>query len=113
MDVSILLRDARIAAGLSQTELAERSGTSQTALSAYERGRKTPSASTLGRILAASGHQLGAVRASRPVRTPSAKALKRSGATLLEVLELAALLPTRHDNRTAFPGLPRPPLVGP
>jgi transcriptional regulator with XRE-family HTH domain len=49
---------ARRRAGLTQTELAERAGTSQAAVSAYESGRRSPSVDTLVRILAATGLEL-------------------------------------------------------
>lgn len=101
-----LIREARVATNLSQTELAERSGTSQATLSAYERGAKVPSAATLARILAACGMRLAATPRSRPVRTPGAAALARSGRALGEVLELAAELPTRHRSALDFPRLP-------
>jgi transcriptional regulator with XRE-family HTH domain len=58
VDASQLLREARRRAGLSQAELARRGGTSQPTLSAYERGRKDPSAATLVRLLAAAGTTL-------------------------------------------------------
>jgi transcriptional regulator with XRE-family HTH domain len=107
MDAATLLREARAAAGLSQAELAERSGTSQATLSSYEHGHRTPSAATLGRILAAAGRRLTAVPATRPVRSPGAAALDRAGRTLVEVLELASRLPTSHAVAELFPGLPR------
>lgn len=44
------LRAARIKRGLSQAQLAEASGVSQTAVSAYERGAKSPPALVLARI---------------------------------------------------------------
>lgn len=53
-----LIRMARRQAGLTQTELAERAGTSQAAVSAYESGRRSPSVDTLVRILAATGLEL-------------------------------------------------------
>ena len=49
---------ARRAAGLSQGLLAERAGTSRPTLSAYERGRKSPSLSTAERILSEAGFEL-------------------------------------------------------
>jgi len=49
---------ARRQAGLTQTELAQRAGTSQAAVSAYESGRRSPSVDTLCRILAATGLEL-------------------------------------------------------
>lgn len=53
-----LIRMARRQAGLTQTELADRAGTSQAAISAYESGRRSPSVDTLVRILAATGLEL-------------------------------------------------------
>lgn len=100
-----MLRAARLEAGLSQTELAERSGTSQATLSAYEHGHRNPSTETLARILAAAGRRLSSMP-GRPVRSPGAAALERAGETLLAVLELAAELPTRHRPESDFPGLP-------
>lgn len=53
-----MLRGARHRAGLSQDELARRTGTSRPTLSAYEHGRKAPSANTLERLLTAAGARL-------------------------------------------------------
>jgi transcriptional regulator with XRE-family HTH domain len=56
-----MLRRARMAAGLSQEELARLAGTSRPTLSAYEHGRKSPSAQALERLLAAAGYELDIV----------------------------------------------------
>jgi transcriptional regulator with XRE-family HTH domain len=61
MDTTMLLRRVRQASRLSQEELARRAGTSRPTLSAYEHGRKTPSADTLERLLAAAGFELDVV----------------------------------------------------
>ena len=53
-----LIRMARRKAGLTQTILAERAGTSQAAVSAYESGRRSPSVDTLSRLLAAAGFEV-------------------------------------------------------
>lgn len=53
-----LIRVARREAGLSQQQLASRAGTSQTAVSAYESGRRSPSVDTLCRLLAAAGFEV-------------------------------------------------------
>jgi uncharacterized protein len=53
-----IIRRVRAAAGLTQTELARRVGTRQSAISAYERGKREPSVSTLERIVAAAGSSL-------------------------------------------------------
>ncbi|MGL5866782.1 MAG: helix-turn-helix domain-containing protein [Dermatophilaceae bacterium] len=55
-----VLERARRGAGLTQTELAERAKTSRTAVSAYEHGRKSPSLSTLERLLGALGYEIQA-----------------------------------------------------
>jgi len=56
-----MLRDARRAAGLSQTDLARRAHTSRPTLSAYEHGRTVPTLQTAERILDAAGYDLVAV----------------------------------------------------
>lgn len=90
-----MVREARLAAGLTQAELAARARTSQAAISQYERGAKSPSAETLARLVEATGGRLSS-RSTPPVRRPTAAELERAGRTLEQVLELAALLPTRH-----------------
>lgn len=55
---SVLISQAREAAGLSKADLAERAGTSRPTLSAYEHGRVSPTLDTAERILAAAGHRL-------------------------------------------------------
>lgn len=56
--LDVLVRDARLAAGLSQRALARRAGTSQPAIARYERGVATPSLETLQRLVAACGQRL-------------------------------------------------------
>ena len=58
MTAAIILRAARKAAGLNQTELARLAGTSQPAISALERGAHDPSFDTLNRILGHTGWRL-------------------------------------------------------
>lgn len=55
---SNLLERARVEAGLSQDELAERAGTSRTTISAYEHGRKSPTMTTATRLLSSAGFEL-------------------------------------------------------
>jgi transcriptional regulator with XRE-family HTH domain len=55
-----LLERVRQEAGLSQEELATRAGTSRTTLSAYERGRKSPTLATVSRLLETAGYELTA-----------------------------------------------------
>lgn len=58
MDAAVLLRRARVDAGLSQAALAARAGTSQPAVSRYESGASSPSVETLDRLLSAMGARL-------------------------------------------------------
>lgn len=77
-----LLKQARVAAGLSQAALAERAETSRPTLSAYERGRKSPTLDTAARILVEAGFDLTitprieflevAVERGRPIQVPTA-----------------------------------------
>jgi len=53
-----LLRDARRHAGLTQAELAERLGTTQSAVAKLERAEANPTVQTLDRAVAATGHRL-------------------------------------------------------
>ena len=53
-----LLQLARLKAGLSQRELAERASVPTTMISAYERGKRKPSLMTLHRLLHAAGFEL-------------------------------------------------------
>lgn len=75
-----LLVQAREQAGMSQSSLAEAAGTSRSTLSAYERGRKSPTLATAARIVAATGNRLAVtadiefrqviVSGGRPIAVP-------------------------------------------
>jgi transcriptional regulator with XRE-family HTH domain len=67
---ALLLAQARTAAGLSKSALAERAGTSRTTLSAYEHGRVSPTLDTATRILAAAGHRLATEAITRWADVP-------------------------------------------
>lgn len=105
MDAGVALRNARTAAGLSQAALAERVGTSQATISAYENGTKQPSVATLSRLLAAAGARLTVTPAAQAVREPSAAQLKRTARSLADVLTLAEALPVRHRPTLGYPRL--------
>lgn len=51
MDPAERIRQARNAAGLTQTELARRSGVAQSNIAAYENGRRNPSVTMVARLL--------------------------------------------------------------
>lgn len=53
-----LLRRARVAAGLSQAELAARAGVTQSVISAYESGHRQPALRTLAALIDAASHEL-------------------------------------------------------
>ena len=103
MDIGETLREARLAAGLSQTELARRAGTSQATLSAYETGSKRPSVETLSRLLAATGRRLSVPTAS--ARSARGAEMERRGRILAEVMGLAEALPARHRRTLDYPRL--------
>lgn len=58
LDLAQMVYDARTAAGLSQTELARRMGTSQAAISQIEGGGQVPTITTLARVARATGRDL-------------------------------------------------------
>ena len=64
MRAESLLRDARHRAGLTQRELARRTGVAQSTIARIEGGLADPRVQTLERLLIACGESLGA--ASRP-----------------------------------------------
>jgi transcriptional regulator with XRE-family HTH domain len=105
MEAAVALRDARVAAGITQAELAQRASTSQATISAYENGSKQPSVATLSRLLAATGSRLTVARAAQPVLEPSTRQLKRTARALADVLALAEALPVRHRRELKYPRL--------
>ena len=62
---SLLVRDARRSAGLTQAQLAARLGLTQPTVAALERSDSNPRLATLERALRATGHQLSST--SRPL----------------------------------------------
>ena len=105
MDTGSAVRAARHRGGVTQAQLAARVGTSQATISAYERGRKQPSVSTLERLLAACGARLAVEHGHRPVLVPSPAQQARAARALLDVIALAEALPTRHTPELRFPRL--------
>jgi len=57
LDAGALIHECREHAGLSQAELAERLGTTQSAISRWEHGHDSPRVDTLGRIFQACGFE--------------------------------------------------------
>lgn len=58
LDPAVLLKEARVAAGLSQRELARRAGTAQSVVARIELGEASPTTRTLNRLLAAADRRL-------------------------------------------------------
>lgn len=57
-DAAAVLREARRRAGLTQVELAQRAGVTQSMISAYESGRREPALRTLAALVRATGLDL-------------------------------------------------------
>ena len=69
MSPSVLIRDARKQAGLTQAELAERAGVTQSVVARLERGGGNPTFLTLERVLHAAGHRLELTAVEQGLRT--------------------------------------------
>ena len=88
-----LLRQARVDARLSQTELAQRARVTQSVISAYESDRREPAMSTLAKLVEATGHHLVVSLERDPVMRPGlpdsalGRRLRRRRAAVLEVAE--------------------------
>lgn len=86
MTVATVLRCLRLAAGVTQRELSDRTGLATSVISAYECGHRQPGADVFVRILDALGFRPSYRRQLDPVL---------QGERLAEVLELAEALPFR------------------
>jgi transcriptional regulator with XRE-family HTH domain len=96
-----LIGEIRRKGGLSQAELARRTGIPRSVLSAYEHGHRQPAVAALARIATAAGMELALEPASdRPQ-------LARAGKILAQVLDLAEQLPYRPRHDLAYPPLIR------
>ena len=96
-----LIGRIRRVSGLSQAELARRSGIQSSVLSAYEHGRRQPSGAALARIARSAGLELTVVPLS------DRAALERSGRVLKDVLDLADRMPSRRRGELTYPPLIR------
>lgn len=74
-DASVLLREARRRAGLSQVELGRRAGVTQSVVSAYESGARQPSVPMLARLVAATGFELDMRLTEPATREPTSGVL--------------------------------------
>lgn len=94
-----LLRDVRRRAGLSQNELARRSGVAATLISAYENGRRVPGGDALLRLIEACGGSLDV--------TTSVDRGRAAAAQLEQVAALAMALPRRDPGALGYPSFRR------
>lgn len=86
----MIIRRARELSGLTQAELARRSGIAAPTISAYESGRRDPSVTNLLRLLDAAGLDLALQESGRVHR----------GRRLDQVLSLSDVLPRDgHDDK--------------
>lgn len=86
MEAARAIHDARLRAGLSQQQLAERAGTSQPAVNRYERGRVQPRADVLERLLAACQRRPEAGEPERPFLGPVGYRLARHRDDVLRIV---------------------------
>jgi transcriptional regulator with XRE-family HTH domain len=101
MEASVLIRTARHRAGLTIRDMAALSGTSHSAIAAYESGSKEPRVSTLDRVVRAAGCAI------EPTLGRRVDLGSDRGSELAAVLDLAAQFPARHSPRMACPPFPR------
>lgn len=99
MDPAGLLQAVRRRSGLTQADLARRAGTSQPVISAYERGHRDPTYSTLRRLVEAGGARLRLEAV--PVRVSDVEPpadLGEHARRLVDVLSLADAIPVRPPS---------------
>ena len=77
MEIGALITDARLRAGLSQRELAQRAGTSQSAVARIESGAVSPSLHTVRRLVGACGFEVRLALAPAGASDPVVDAYKR------------------------------------
>jgi transcriptional regulator with XRE-family HTH domain len=100
-EAATLVSKIRRDTGLTQAELARRTGIQRSVLSAYERGHRQPSATALARIARAAGLELTVAPLSDQAN------LVRSGRILKDVLDFAEAMPTRKTGELTYPPLIR------
>lgn len=96
-----LIARIRRDSGLSQAELARRSGLQASVLSAYEHGRRQPSVAALARLAAAADLELSLAPAAERL------ASEQAGEILAQVLDLAEQIPARPRAELDYPPLIR------
>ncbi|MBA2793125.1 MAG: helix-turn-helix transcriptional regulator [Thermoleophilaceae bacterium] len=90
-----LVRQARTEAGLTQTELARRMRTTQTAIARLERQGANPTVATLGKALAAAGRKLELAAGDRE---PAVDIVQLARHVQMTPAERLAAHQAAHDN---------------
>ena len=96
-----LIERIRGISGLTQAELARRTGMQSSVLSAYEHGHRQPSTAALARIARAAGMELELVPAAHN------SSAEHAGKILSKVLDLAGSMPYRPRVELEYPPLIR------
>jgi predicted nucleotidyltransferase len=81
-----IIRDARLRAALTQTELAVAAGVTQSVVSVYESGRREPSFEMIRKLVAVCGFDVDLALVPAPPRTPLGSAVEAHRAQLRRVL---------------------------
>jgi transcriptional regulator with XRE-family HTH domain len=105
MEAAEVLRRARQRQGITQRELANRAGTSQPVVSAYEHGRRDPSIGTLARLVAATGERLVVDLAPPSSDLPPPATREEHAERLVDLLLLVDALPARPAGPLRMPRL--------
>jgi transcriptional regulator with XRE-family HTH domain len=92
-----IVKEIRDQSGLSQAELARRSGLPRSVVNAYLKGNREPGADALARLAAAGGFELQLGRRRPPVDA------ERASKVLVQVLDLAEALPFRPRPDLGYP----------
>ncbi len=88
-----MIRDARVRAHLSQTDLGRRAGVAQSVISAYESDRREPGLRTLTKLIEATGHRLAidvVTTSGRQLGLPDTRLGRRLRRRRRAVVDLAA-----------------------
>ncbi len=96
-----LIREIRTRSGLTQAELARRTGLHSSVLSAYEHGHRQPAVAALVRIARAADLDVGLTAREAQVD------VRNSARVLAQVLDLAEQLPYRPRRELRYPPLVR------
>lgn len=97
--ISRFLREARLNAGFSLRQLAQKVGTSHSTIAAYEQGRKTPSSDVFLRVLNSCGLDLATIQTRGALSFDP----RERGQELAQVLDLAGQFPARHKPDLDYP----------